>query len=73
MPEFIAFFIYSALNIQLNAAFLFASEASFFGINLYMVAAFEDLMDNFGEIEKIQGTRWVSGKYIFNCLIAFVL
>lgn len=38
----------------MNAAFLFASEASFFGLNIYLIAAFKDLMDNFREIEKIE-------------------
>lgn len=57
MYEYIAFFLYSAFNIQLNAAFLFASDAGFFGINLYLVAAFEDLTDNFKEIEKIKKTE----------------
>lgn len=52
--EYIVFFVYSAVNIQLNAAFLFASDAGFFGINLYLAAAFEDLIDNFKEIENIE-------------------
>lgn len=47
-------FLYSALNIQLNAAFLFVADAGFFGINLYLVAAFENLTDDFREIEIIE-------------------
>lgn len=58
LVEYIAFFFFSAVNIQLNAAFLFASDAGFFGINLYLVAAFEDLSDNFKEIENIEGTEY---------------
>lgn len=54
ISEYIGIFLYSALNIQLNAAFLFASDAGFFGIILYMIAAFEDLTDNFQEIKQIE-------------------
>lgn len=52
--EYICFFLYSALNIQLNAAFLFVADAGFIGINLYLIAAFEDLADNLQEIEQIK-------------------
>lgn len=52
--EYIPLFVFSALNIQLNAAFLFSSDAGFFGIILYLVAAFEDLTDNFQQIERIE-------------------
>lgn len=54
ISEYIVLFVYSALNIQLNAAFLFVADASFFGINLYLVAAFENLTDDFREIETIK-------------------
>ncbi|XP_055299416.1 odorant receptor 4-like [Sitodiplosis mosellana] len=53
MFEYIVLFLYSALNIQLNAAFLFVADAGFFGINLYLVAAFENLADDFRKIERI--------------------
>lgn len=52
--EYVCLFVYSALNIQLNAAFLFVADAGFIGINLYLIAAFEDLIDNLQEIEQIK-------------------
>lgn len=51
--EYICFFAFSTLNIQLNAAFLFVADVGFIGINLYLIAAFADLTDNLQEIEQI--------------------
>lgn len=52
--EYIFLYLFCALNIHLAGAFLFVSDAGFFGINMYLVAGFQDLADNFAEIRSIK-------------------
>lgn len=71
--EYIILFLFSALNIQLNAAFLFVSDAGFFGIILYLVAAFENLADDFREIERNEWEYQIEQRNCSKSILKYVI